>query len=207
MAVLGDPHEFPITIDHPRDPMNWYGRTKLLSEQAIDEFDEGRFPAHQFMISNLYGHHWIDDRRISKGTVTNFFVDRPLAGDPLTVYELGTQSRNFVHAKDIARAFIRSAERLDEQVTAGETGVEKYELASGEDPSVMTVAEWVAEIAAQECGTEIPVERIENPRDNETMIETFDIDTTRASEQLHWNPQESVRESVQRHITRESKSR
>jgi len=44
MAVLGDPEAFPITVDQPRGPMNWYGRTKLLSERAIDTFAEGRSP-------------------------------------------------------------------------------------------------------------------------------------------------------------------
>src|SRR5699024_9666687 len=29
MATIGDPVEFPITVDHPRDPLNWYGRSKL----------------------------------------------------------------------------------------------------------------------------------------------------------------------------------
>ncbi|MFB6232898.1 MAG: NAD-dependent epimerase/dehydratase family protein, partial [Haloarculaceae archaeon] len=46
MAVLGDPESFPITADLPRDPMNWYGRTKYLGEQAVEAFAEGSFPAH-----------------------------------------------------------------------------------------------------------------------------------------------------------------
>ena len=35
MAVLGDPEEFLIMADQPRDPLNWYGRTKAISERAI----------------------------------------------------------------------------------------------------------------------------------------------------------------------------
>jgi UDP-glucose 4-epimerase len=102
MAVLGDPSEFPITVEHPRDPMNWYGRTKLLGERAIDGFADSGFPAALFMISNLYGEHSVNDRRVSKNTVINFFVERALAGETLTVYEPGTQSRNFVHVDDVA---------------------------------------------------------------------------------------------------------
>ncbi|MEF8857054.1 MAG: NAD-dependent epimerase/dehydratase family protein, partial [Haloplanus sp.] len=79
MAVLGDPHEFPITVDHPRDPLNWYGRTKYLNERAIETFADGAFPAVQFMISNLYGAHTVDGQAVSKGTVINFFVDRALS--------------------------------------------------------------------------------------------------------------------------------
>ncbi|MFD1585904.1 NAD-dependent epimerase/dehydratase family protein [Halorientalis brevis] len=196
MAVLGDPQEFPITVDHPRDPMNWYGRTKLLSERAIEDFAEGAFPAHLYMISNLYGEHEIDGTTVSKGTVTNFFVNRALAGETLTVYEPGTQSRNFVHVKDVARAYVRSAERMVEQLDAGETGVERYEIASDEDPSVMTLAEWVAEIAAEERDIEADVELIENPRGNETLVDTFEVATDSAREELNWEPRESVRQSI-----------
>jgi len=196
MAVLGDPQAFPITVDHPRDPMNWYGRTKLISERTIEDFAAGAFPAHQFMISNLYGEHEIGGQTVSKGTVTNFFVNRALAGETLTVYEPGTQSRNFIHVKDVARAYVRSAERLVEQLDEGATGVEKYELATDEDPSVMELAETVAEIAEAERGLEPAVELVENPRGNETLVDTFTVDTTAAHERLGWESKESVRASI-----------
>lgn len=196
MAVLGDPESFPITVDQPRDPMNWYGRTKLLGERAIETFADGAFPAHQFMISNLYGDHTIDGRQISKGTVINFFVGRARAGETLTVYEPGTQSRNFVHVKDVARAFVRSAERLVDQLAADETGTEKYEIASDEDPSVMAMAELVADIADEQLGREPSVELVENPRSGETLVSDFTVDTTSARERLDWEPRETVEQTV-----------
>jgi len=197
MAVLGDPHEFPITVDHPRDPMNWYGHTKLLGERAIEEFADGAFPAHQFMISNLYGGHEIEGREISKGTVINFFLSRAMAGETLTVYEPGTQCRNFVHVTDVARAYLRSAERLVEQLDAGDTGVEKYEIASDEYPGVEEVAELVQSVAA-EHGHEVDVELVENPRaGEETLVSEFPVDTTAAWERLGWERQYDV-ESVVR---------
>jgi nucleoside-diphosphate-sugar epimerase len=200
MAVLGDPEAFPITVDQPRGPMNWYGRTKLLSERAIDTFAEGAFPAHQYMISNLYGSHEIDGTTVSKGTVINFFVSRAQAGEPLTVYEPGTQSRNYVHVKDVATAYVRSCERLLDQLEAGETGVEKYEVASDEDPSVETVANLVADIAAEETGERPEVKLVENPRaDDETLTDTFEVDTSRARERLGWSAERNI-ESVVREI-------
>jgi len=196
MAVIGDPQEFPITVDHPRDPMNWYGRTKLLSERAIEEFADGSFPAHQFMISNLYGRHEIAGETVSKGTVINFFLSRAFAGETLTVYEPGTQSRNFVHVKDVARAYLRSAERLLEQLEAGETGVEKYEVASDEDPGVETVAKLVQSIAVED-GLDVDVELVENPRaGEETLVDSFEIDTSRTRELLGWETTETIESTV-----------
>ena len=197
MAVIGDPVEFPITVDHPRDPMNWYGRTKYLNERAIETYADGAFPAHQFMISNLYGEHEVDGERVSKGTVINFFVDRALSGEPITVYEPGTQSRNFVHVDNVARAYLRSAERLQEQLRAGETGCEKYEIATDEDPSVGEIAETVQTLAREERDLDPTVDLVENPRaGEETLVDHFGVDTSAARTTLGWEPRESVRESI-----------
>jgi UDP-glucose 4-epimerase len=196
MAVLGDPESFPITADLPRRPMNWYGRTKLLGEEAIETFADGEFPAHLFLKSNLYGEHVIDGTTVSKPTVLNFFVDRVDAGEPLTVYEPGTQSRNFIHVKDVAEAYIDSAERLLDAFAEGETGATAYEIAGDEDPSVMTLAETVQSIAESEYGLDVEVTLVENPRGNETLVEDFTVDTSRAKEKLGWEPTHTVEESI-----------
>ena len=203
MGVIGDPEDFPITIDHPRHPLNWYGRTKLLSERTIETMAEGAFPAHLFMKSNLYGDHTVDGTRVSKGTVTNFFLDRALAGETLTVYEPGTQSRNYLHVKDVARAYVKSAERMVEGLAAGETGATKYELASDEDPSVHEVAELVARVAKEERGIEVDIELVENPRAGETMVESFAVDTTRAREELGWETEHSLEATVRERLRQE----
>ena len=200
MATVGDPEEFPITVEHPRDPLNWYGRTKLLNERAIETLAEGAFPAHLFLKSNLYGDHDIDGERVSKGTVTNFFLDRALAGETLTVYEPGTQSRNYIHVEDVARAYVRSAERMVEQLAAGDTGVKKYELGSDEDPSVREVAELVARVAREERGIEVDVELVENPRSGETLVDSFAVDTARTREELGWRVEHSLEATVRERL-------
>lgn len=200
MAILGDPDpdSFPITVDQEREPLNWYGRTKLLGERLLESFAEGSFPAHMFLKSNLYGSHWIDDRRVSKGTVINFFVERASNGDPLTVYEPGSQARNFVHVADVARAYVRSAEVLLERRAGDETGVETYAIASDEDPSVGEIAELVREIGRDVAGLEPAVELVENPRSAETLVDDFPVDTTRTHDELGWAPTRTVEDSIRR---------
>lgn len=196
VGVIGDPHQYPITTDHPRDPLNWYTRTKYANERAIETFSEGSFPAHLFMKGNLYGHHVVDGREISKGTVINFFLDRALSGEVLTVYEPGTQSRNYIHVKDVAEAYVESAERLLTALDDGETGVHKYEIASDEDPSVMAVAEQVQNIVAAERGDEPEVRLVPNPRAAETLVSDFRIDTSRAREELGWEATRTIEETI-----------
>jgi UDP-glucose 4-epimerase len=126
------------------------------------------------------------------------------AGEPLTVYEPGSQSRNFIHVDDIARAYVRSTERLLEQLNRGETGVEKYEIASSEDPSVMAMAELVKEIAAEEAGIDATITLVDNPRGNETLVEDFTVNTSKANEVLGWEPQRTVEETIRTLIKRKA---
>ncbi|WP_436903787.1 NAD-dependent epimerase/dehydratase family protein [Halovenus halobia] len=204
MAVLGDPAEFPITADLPRDPLNWYGRTKLLSEQSIRTYAEGAFPAHLFLISNLYGEHTIGTTPVSKGTVINFFVNRVFSDEPLTVYEPGTQSRNYIHVKDVANAYLRSAEQLVTQLERGETGAQAYEIASEEDPSVQAVGELVQWIAKEEANIETEVKLVENPRSAETLVDQFTVDTSRTRSELGWEPTRTVEETIRDLIRKRS---
>jgi nucleoside-diphosphate-sugar epimerase len=205
MAVLGDPAEFPITADLPRDPLNWYGRTKLLSEQSIRTYAEDAFPAHLFLISNLYGEHTIGTEQVSKGTVINFFINRVFSDEPLTVYEPGTQSRNYIHVKDVANAYIRSAEQLADQLDRGETGARAYEIASDEDPSVQAVGELVQSIASQEAGIDTEVRLVENPRSGETLVDQFTVDTSRTKSELGWEPTRTVEETIRDVIQKRSR--
>ncbi len=149
------------------------------------------------MTSNLYGSREIDGRTVSKGTVINFFIDRALAGKTLTVYAPGTSSRNFVQVKDVTQAYLRGVERMVEQLQTRETGVEKYEIASDEDPSVMDVAEQVQAAASELLGAEVQIELVENPRgDDETLVEEFAVDTTCARVTIDWLPEHTVAESI-----------
>jgi UDP-glucose 4-epimerase len=94
-----------------------------------------------FLKSNPYSEHEAEGIEVSKPTVINFFLSRLLADETLIVCEPGTQVNNFVHVRDVARAHVRSAERLVDQLVRGETGTKTCEIASEEDLSVMEVAE------------------------------------------------------------------
>lgn len=202
MAVLGEPQEFPVTAELKREPLNWYGLTKLLGEQTINILASDTFPAHLYLKSNLYGEHLVGDQRVSKGTVINFFLSRAFAGKPLTVYEPGTQARNYIHVKDVADAYIRSAERILEQLSDGETGTRTYEIASDECPGVMQVANMVKDIGASEADIEVDVTLVENPRSNEALVSEFAVDTSKAREELGWTPDHTIEGSIRKLVRR-----
>jgi UDP-glucose 4-epimerase len=202
VAVLGDPTSFPITTDLPRNPLNWYGRTKLLNERAIETLAADAFPAHLFLKSNLYGDHRVGNTVVSKPAVISFLVERAIAREPLTVYKPGTQSRNFVHVKDVARVYLKSTDALLDQLDAGVTGTATYEVASDQDLSILRVAERVQAIAAEEFEWDVEVTLVENPRFGETMVEEFAVDTTSILAELGWKPSHSIEESIRELLRR-----
>ncbi len=198
MAVLGTPETMPITVDSPREPMNRYGLMKVLGERAIETFARDSFPAHLFLKSNVYGEYTVNGKRMSKSTVTNFFVNRALSGESLPVYEPGSQTRDYVHIHDIADAYLRSTEQLLDELAEGRTGARGYEIAGGTQLSVLELAEFVQRTVETETGTEPAIELVENPRDNETLTDDFQVDITTTKSELGWEPTHSIQESVRR---------
>jgi UDP-glucose 4-epimerase len=192
MAVIGDPTEIPITSEHPRRPLNHYGRTKAMSEEDIGWLAEDGFPAHVYMKSNLYGHHQIGDDSIGKRTVINIFVEKALNEEPLTVHEPGTQARDFVHVKDVARAYMCSLENL----VGAENGARTFPIASGECMSVLELAETVRDIVEEERGYRVDIEMVENPRESETVSDDFVVDTDEARDAIGFEAEYTVEDAV-----------
>ncbi|MDZ7687750.1 MAG: NAD-dependent epimerase/dehydratase family protein [Halobacteriales archaeon] len=192
MTVMGNPVELPITSDHPRSPLNHYGRTKAMSEEDIGWLAEEAFPAHVFVKSNLYGHHRIGDVSVGKRTVINIFVEKALNEEPLTVHEPGTQARDFVHVKDVARAYMYSLEDLVD----AEDGARTVPIASGECMSVLELAETVRDIVEEERGYTVEIEMVENPRGTETVSEDFVVDTDEARDAIGFEAEYTVEDAV-----------
>jgi UDP-glucose 4-epimerase len=188
MAIIGDPQSTPITADHPRNPLNHYGLTKVMSERDIHDLAEGAFPAHVYMKSNLYGHHRVDGQRVGKRTVINIFVERALSGETLTVHEPGTQARDFVHVADVARAYVRSVDALPD----ADDGAVTLPIASGEEYSILELAELVQRVTDEERGETVEVELVENPREGEAVSGDFTVDTTAARDAIGFETERSV---------------
>jgi UDP-glucose 4-epimerase len=99
--VYGKPHFQPIDEDHPCDPDHPYNITKLAGERillAADHLDG--VPVLALRLGTAYG------AGMRPNSVFRIFIDRARRGDPITIQGDGSQSRQFTHASDIARAFV-----------------------------------------------------------------------------------------------------
>jgi len=98
-APLGD-QEMPITEEKVPQPMSPYGASKLACEGYCSAFSASYgLDTTALRFSNAYG-----PKSYSKGSVIPIFVRHILDGKPVTIYGDGDQTRDFLHAHDIARA-------------------------------------------------------------------------------------------------------
>lgn len=101
-VVYGDPEQIPTEEPAPKQPISPYGVSKLSSEHylrclgALYGFD-----AVALRYSNIFGPR--QDPKSEAGVIS-IFISRLLAGQPLTVFGDGRQTRDYVFVKDVARA-------------------------------------------------------------------------------------------------------
>jgi len=101
-AVYGNPQSVPINEESPTMPVSPYGLQKLASEQYGRLFSDSSalsFVALRFF--NVFGPRQVASSPYS-GVISKFAAAMR-AGEPVTIYGDGKQTRDFVYVSDIAR--------------------------------------------------------------------------------------------------------
>jgi len=123
-AVYGVPVRVPIDEDHPREPINPYGATKLAFERALDDLSRtGRLRAVALRYFNAAGCHpdgtLGEDHRPEEHLIPRA-IDAALGrAEPLKIhgedYDTpdGTCIRDYVHVQDLARAHVQALLALE----------------------------------------------------------------------------------------------
>ena len=156
-AVFGNPERTPITEDHPRNPINTYGETKLAVERALPHFERayglrsivlryfnaaGADPDSELGEDHEPEEHVIPraiDAALGRGSFQVFGED----------YETpdGTCLRDYVHVTDLAQAHLLALSAL----MAGRAST-VYNLGNGLSTSVRQVLDAVQRVS----GTPVP---------------------------------------------------
>lgn len=129
-AVYGNPSRLPIDESHPVEPISPYGFHKLQSEQLCLEFARvyGQ-PTASIRIFSAYG---AGLRR----QVMWDICQKAISHESLMLQGNGNESRDFIHALDIARALSVVSDRAQMQ---GEV----YNLGSGREITIVELANMV----------------------------------------------------------------
>lgn len=98
--VYGEVLYEPIDEDHPLNPDHPYNITKLAGESMLMAASRlSGLSVLALRLGTAYG------SGLRPNSVFRIFIDRARRGEPIKILGDGLQSRQFVHARDIARAF------------------------------------------------------------------------------------------------------
>ncbi|MCP5503942.1 MAG: SDR family oxidoreductase [Chlamydiales bacterium] len=131
-SCYGIPDVYPTPETAPIRPQYPYALTKFLGEELVMHWEQVyKLPALSLRLFNVFG-----PRARTTGTygaVFGVFLTQKLNNKPLTVVGDGKQTRDFTFVKDVARAFLISAESS----VSGEI----FNVGSGDHYSVNRIVE------------------------------------------------------------------
>jgi UDP-glucose 4-epimerase len=171
-AVYGSPAVIPTSESAPVAPISGYGAGKAAAEIYLAFYARRNgLSTLALRMANVYGPR--QDPEGEAGVVTIFrrVVE---AGDPVTVYGDGRQTRDYVHVRDAVAAFLAAAR-------SSATGA--FNIGTGRETSVLAVAEAL--------GAAI----VRGPA-REGEIERSCVDPRAASRVLGWRATTPLREGL-----------
>lgn len=133
-AVYGNPVQLPTTEFAPTHPISPYGATRLAIESYGAVYSrQYQIPVASLRFFSVYGPR---QRQLVVYDLIDKLSDHPAA---LTLIGTGTETRDLIHARDVARAAITVLEK-------GALKGEPYNVAMGEPCSIRQLAEIIAEV-------------------------------------------------------------
>ena len=99
-SIYGDINKIPITEDFEREPINPYGLTKLEDEYLAEKYSKSGTQIIGLRYFNVYG---LGQTLDYAGVITKF-LENISAGKSPIIFGDGSQIRDFIFVKDVARA-------------------------------------------------------------------------------------------------------
>lgn len=173
--VYGDPKIHPQTEDYwgnvnPVGPRGVYDEAKRFSEAMTMAYHRYHGVDTRIVrIFNTYGPRM----RLDDGRALPTFMGQALAGEPITVFGDGSQTRSFCYVSDLIRGIILLAESSEnDPVNIG-------------NPREMTIKEFAEKVVAL-TGSRSEITYKELPQDDPKVRQP---DITRAGKILGWKPE------------------
>ncbi|WP_078888114.1 UDP-glucuronic acid decarboxylase family protein [Streptomyces sp. NRRL S-118] len=184
--VYGDPHCHPQPEEYwgnanPIGPRSVYDEAKRYAEAVTAAYARlSGVDAGIIRIFNTYGPRL----RPHDGRVVSTFIRQALAGEPLTLYGDGEQTRSFCYVDDLVRGIVA-------MLDAREFG--PVNLGNPDERTVHQLADLVLQITGSSC----EVRRLPLPVDDPTQRCPV---ITRATRSLGWKPEISLEEGIARTV-------
>jgi UDP-glucose-4-epimerase GalE len=187
-ATYGEPVEIPITESHPQKPINPYGKSKVMVEQIMDDY-QSAYGLNSMSLRYFNAAGADPDGEIGEDhnpeTHLIPLVLQTAMGmrDEITVFgddyqtEDGTCIRDYIHVTDLSQAHLLALEKLMNNSPGG-----KYNLGNGDGHSVKQVIDTAREITGEKIPSKMSGRR---PGDPAILIGSSE----KAIKELGWKPQ------------------
>jgi UDP-glucose 4-epimerase len=185
-SVYGTNPPLPTNEDQRLDPISPYGVAKLAAERYCAAFTRvyDAFETVVLRYFNVYGPRQSPSSQYA--AVIPLFIAAIGAGEPVTIYGDGGQSRDFTYVEDAVAATIAAGE------AQGASG-RAFNVAGGKPESVNAVADTIGRLLGK------PVERAHQPP-RAGDIRDSEADLSAAREVLGYEPQVELEEGLRRTI-------
>jgi len=184
-ATYGEPQQVPISEDHPQNPTNPYGWTKLLMERIMESYDHAyglRYVALRYFnaagATGERGELHEPETHLLPNVVRAALGEIPAVSVFGNDYPTpdGTPIRDYIHVADLGAAHILA---LDHLRKGGES--QRINLGNGQGYSVMEVIETARQVTQLPIPVKIEPRR---PGDPSRLV----ANATKAREVLGWKP-------------------
>ncbi|MBW1958082.1 MAG: UDP-glucose 4-epimerase GalE [Deltaproteobacteria bacterium] len=194
-AVYGEPVEIPITEDHPCDPTNPYGASKIAVERMLKDCDSAYglkyISLRYFNASGADESGNIGERHHNETHLIPLILEVATGRrENIKIFGTnyptpdGTCIRDYIHVSDLTRAHLLALETL---MSGGDSSV--YNLGNNRGYSVREVIE----LARKVTGKPIPaIEADKRPGDPAVLIASSD----KIKEALGWKPKYEDLETI-----------
>lgn len=168
-ATYGEPPEVPITEKCPQNPTSVYGKTKLMMEQILVDYDVAYGIKHialrYFNVAGAHVSGTIGEDHTPETHLIPLVIDVALGKrDEIKIFGTnyptpdGTCIRDYIHVTDLAKAHVLS---LDWLINGGPSRA--YNLGNGKGFSVREIIETVKKVTGREIPSVESSRRLGDP--------------------------------------------